>query len=167
MAIRPQQSVRRDLTPKPEPEEEKATSFSAILDQQVEDAERPKPLPVGTYLCVVTGLPRFDKSSRAQTDFAEFTLQPTEVYDDVDKDELEAMGGLENRTLRITFWLTEDAKWRLRKFLEDCGIDVSGKSFHEAIEEAPGQQVIANVTHDPAKDGSGHYAVVKSTAAVK
>jgi len=158
--------LRREEPKKVEPVEE-VTSFSSILDQQVEAAERPKPLPIGSYICTVAGLPRYDKSTQQQTEYAEFTLQPLEAGDDVDKDELEAMGGLENRTLRVTYWLTEDAKWRLRKFIEDCGVEIIGKSFAEAIEELPGQQVVAFVTHGAAKDGSAFYANVKSTAKVQ
>jgi|SRR5215831_6855631 len=170
MAIKPT-IVRRDLNKKPEPQQEpeqeqESLSFSSILDQQVEDAERPKPIPTGSYICLVAGLPRYDKSTQQQTEYAEFTLQPLEPYKDVDTEELEKMGGLENRTLRYTLWLTEDSKYRLRKFIEDCGITIKGKSFAEAIEELPGQQVIANVVHGAAKDGSAFYANVKSTAKV-
>jgi hypothetical protein len=166
---RPTTPVRRVLRE----DEDRSTSFSSILDQQVEDAERPKPLPAGSYICVIPALPRFDKSSKKQTDFVEFALQPLDVLTDkdgktdVDVDALEAMGGLENRTLRATFYITEEAKWRLRKFLEDLGLDVKGKSFHECISESPGCQVVAHVIHEPSADGQSFYATVKSTAAAQ
>ena len=69
-------------------------NFSNILDKPATDVERPRPLPVGTYLTVIQGLPRYDKSSKKQTDFVEFTHQIVSALDDVDPDELAAAGGL-------------------------------------------------------------------------
>jgi hypothetical protein len=70
---------------------------AAPLGRGASDTEHPKPLPVGTYLCVVQGLPRQDRSSRAQTEFLEFTLRPIRASRDVDADALTAIGGFQNR----------------------------------------------------------------------
>jgi hypothetical protein len=129
-------------------------NFSSILDKQASDIERPKPLPIGTYSCQVKGLPRFDKSSKKQTEFVEFTLSPFGVLDDVDPEALEEMGGFNGKTIKATFYITEDAAWRLKDFLVACGIDAEGKSLNEMINEAPGQSVNVYLVHEPAQDGS-------------
>ncbi len=77
-------------------------NFGALLDKPASDVERPKPLPQGSYHCIVKGLPRFDKSSKKFTEFVEFTLQPTSAGEDVDEEDLEAMGGIANKTIRAT-----------------------------------------------------------------
>jgi len=141
-------------------------NFGAILDTPSSEVERPKPLPVGSYVCVVKGLPRFDKSSKKQTEFVEFTLQPLTAGDDVDQDALEEMGGFANRTMRATFYITEDAIWRLKKFLaEDLEIDGEDRTLRQMIDDAPGKQVLVNIKHRASDDG-GIFAEIASTAPV-
>lgn len=141
-------------------------NFGSILDKQSTDIERPKPLPVGAYICVVKGLPRFDKSSKKQTEFVEFLLQPLATQDDVDQDDLAEMGGFTNKTIRATYYLTEDAIWRLKKFLVDLGIDEEDKSLRQMISEAPGRQIIVGLRHEASDDGESVFAKLSSTAAV-
>jgi len=141
-------------------------NFGAILDTPSSEVERPKPLPVGSYVCVVKGLPRFDKSSKKQTEFVEFTLQPLTAGDDVDQDALEEMGGFSSRTMRATFYITEDAIWRLKKFLaEDLEIDGEDRTLRQMIDDAPGKQVLVNIKHRASDDG-GIFAEIASTAPV-
>src|SRR6266545_6388685 len=100
-------------------------SFSEILDKPAKEIERPKPLPVGTYLTVVKGLPRFDKTSKKNTDFVEFTHQVLQVGDDVDEEAIIAYltkgdgtkSKLSEAVIKNTYYLTPNAAWRLRKFL--------------------------------------------------
>lgn len=150
-----------------------APNFGALLDRPSSEIERPKPLPVGTYVCVVQGLPRQDKSSKKGTEFVEFTLKPIEASEDVDTDDLTAMGGLENRTLRCTYYITEDALWRLKKFLHDDlqieeeDEDGENKSLRQMVSEAPNRQVLAHVKHQASDDGTTTYAQVDMTAPVE
>jgi hypothetical protein len=139
-------------------------SFSDILDQETSATERPKPLPVGTYTCTVQGLPRYDKSSKKQTPFVEFTLVPNGTLDDVDQDALEAMGGFHGKTIRATFYLTEDAKWRLMDFLANCGIE-DGK-YRDCIDQTPGCSIGAVIRHRPAEDGTSVFAELAKTVAL-
>lgn len=145
----------------------KSTNFSDILDQPISEAEKPKPLPVGSYVCAVQTPPRMDASSQKGTKFVEFTLKVLKPSDDVDTDELKAQGGIGARTLRTTYYLTDGAKWRLRKFIEDCGVDFDeDATFSEGIASLSGAQVIAIVEHTPSKDGSQLFANVKDTMPV-
>ncbi|HOA52104.1 MAG TPA: hypothetical protein PKI05_07590, partial [Thermogutta sp.] len=87
-------------------------NFASILDESPTEIDRPKPIPTGTYLCRVQGSPVYDKSSKKGTPFVQFTLKPISAEDDVDEEDLAEMGGLDNKTLRLTFYLTEDAVYR-------------------------------------------------------
>lgn len=139
-------------------------NFSSILDEQPTEVDRPKPLPAGTYLCVVAGAPEYGKSSKKGTDFAQFTLKPMSAEDDVDEDELDEAGGLENKTLRTTFYLTEDAVYRLDEFHEHCGIDISKpQSRKTRNDEVINAHVRAVVKHRSSEDGSRIFAEVART----
>ena len=150
-------------------------SFSSILDMPASEAQRPPTLPRGSYVVMVTAY-REDKSSQAQTPFTEFTLkviEPLEKEDpktkemvpQVDEDELEEFGDVRDSIINVRFWHTEKAIYRLREFLEHCGVDLGGKkSFTQAIPEAVNATIIANITHRPLQTGEGVRAEVRSTA---
>lgn len=141
--------------------------FASILNKPLDDIAPPKPFPAGSYLCIVKGLPRFDKSTKKQTDFVEFTLQPIQALDDVDEEELEAFGGLTDKTLRTVYYLTENSIYRLKDFIIHCGVDASGKTPAQAINEIPGSHVIAHVKHRNSEDGERIFAEVSSTASAE
>lgn len=153
-----------------------APNFSSILDKPATEIERPKPLPVGTYLCIIKGLPRYDKSSKKQTDFVEFTAVPHQAEPDVDKDELTAVlttiDGtvlpLNSKEIKLTYYITEDAAWRLKKFLEDLGFDMADESvtMRQACEQSAGQQVYVSIKHQASQDGKGVFANAGDTAKV-
>ena len=147
-------------------------NFSSVLDKPATAIARPKPLPIGPYLAVVEGLPRYDKSSKKQTDFVEFSLRITAAADDVDPDELAEIGlTLKDgtpRTMKNTYYLTEDAAWRLKKFLEDLGFDFEGDlTMREACESASNREVYITVKHEPSMDGQSIFAKIGDTASVE
>jgi hypothetical protein len=143
-------------------------NFGSILDQPSEAIEKPKPLPVGTYICSVKGLPKMDVSAKKKTEFVEFQLQILGAHDDVDQEALaEALRGkaLSEKTIRATYYLTEDAVWRLKDFLDHCGVeDGAGVSLRQRISATPGAQVNASIRHRPSEDGTTIYAELGSTA---
>lgn len=142
--------------------------FASVLDMPASDIERPKPLPVGSYVCVVQGQPRIDKSAKKQTEFVEYTLKLLEALDDVDADGLEAVGGIKDKITKVTFYLTENSVYRLKEFLEHCGVDMEEEgSLRQYIAEAPGKQVVAHIIHEASQDGDAVYARVKNTTAVE
>lgn len=139
-------------------------NFASILDEAPTEVTRPKPLPQGTYLCVVQGQPRYDKSSKKQTPFVEFTLRPTAAYDDVDEAELEACGGFDGKTIRATYYLTEDAVFRLDEFHEHCGVDLNdGASRRQRNDDVVNAQVAANIRHRSSEDGTQIFAELART----
>lgn len=146
-------------------------NFSSILDKPFDaEANRPIPIPQGSYVCIVDGIPKFDKTKSSDpTDVVEFYLKPVSPMPDVDQAALqEALKGtsLSDVKLRTSFYLTEKAVYRLDEFLENLGLDKGSVSRKEGVSMAPGRQVIAVVTHASSKDGKAVYANVNSTARV-
>lgn len=142
--------------------------FASVLDMPASDIERPKPLPVGSYVCVVQGQPKIDKSSKKQTEYVEYTLKLLEALNDVDTDALDAVGGIQEKFTKVTFYLTENSVYRLKEFLEHCGVDMEEEgSLRQYIAEAPGKQVVAHIIHEASQDGDAVYARVKNTTAVE
>lgn len=141
-------------------------NFAEILDKPATEIERPKPLPTGTYTWLVRGLPRYDKSSKKGTPFAEFVLECLGPYYDVDEAALEEAGGYAGKTLRTTYYLTEEAAYRAKDFAVDCGVDIEGLTLGQMLEACNGCQVVADVRHQASEDGERIFAQIGKTAAV-
>jgi hypothetical protein len=77
-----------------------------------------------------------------------------------------AAGGAERLSkmkLGLDFYLTEDAMWRLREFLEDSlRIDCTTRSFKEAIPYAVNQQITFVMDVAVSDDGKASYNQIKS-----
>lgn len=150
----------------------KAPSFSSILDEPASEARRPPTIPRGYYICVVQGH-RIDRSSLKQTEFVEYTLKVLSVWEkdgipQADEDELADFGEVKDQLIRVTFYLTDKSKYRLREFLEHCGVEIEpGASFSQLIPEATNCQVIAHVVHEPWQSGEGVNARVRGTAPIE
>lgn len=141
-----------------------APNFASILDKPMNTIERPRPLPPGTYLCVVAGQPVFGESKEKKTPYAEFTYNVVQPQDDVDADALEAYGDVKGKTVRDTYYLTENSLYRIKDMLTNCGIDVDGMKLSAAISESPNCQLLVSIKHVPSQDGTTVYANVAGTA---
>lgn len=143
------------------------TQFSSTLDEEPTEVVRPKPLPTGSYVFVV-GPPRYDKSTKKGTEFTEFTLRAIAALDDVDQEDLNEMGGFDGKTVRATFYHTDDAIYRLDEFHEHCGIDLTQKASRRVRnDECVNAQVIGVIRHKASQDGSAIYAELARTAPVE
>lgn len=146
--------------------------FADILDKPATEIDRPKPLPVGTYLWTIQGMPRYDKSKEKQTPFYEFTVKCSGAADDVDEEALNEWATRANGekrklteyTTKLTFYITEDSLYRLQEFLSHCGLDGEGKSTRQLIDETPNAQFLGVITHSPSRDGTSVYANISRTA---
>lgn len=154
-----------------------APNLSSILDRRPSEIERPKPLPQGTYFTMLVGMPRYDVSSKKQTPFVEFTHKIIQAGEDVDAEALtEALTAagtgevraLQDVTMKNTFYTTENAAWRLKDFLKDCGFDVDddSMSIREMVEQTAGRQVAIFVKHVPSQDGQSVFAQIGHTVAM-
>ena len=140
-------------------------NFAEILSQKVEETERPKPLPPGNYVSTITRH-EFGESSKKQTPYVRFWLRPVSPMEDVDQ---EALGNIKNwdqKELRLDFYLTDDAMFRLRDFLEkSLGLSTAGMSYSEMIQATTGMSCLAQIQHEI--NGDNIYATISSTASTQ
>ncbi len=141
--------------------------FESILDMPSSEVERPKPLPVGSYVGVVQGQPRMDKSSKKGTEFVEFTIKLLQALDDVNSDKLEEMGGIGDKSVKATYYLTENSVWRLKDFLDHCEAGDNDMTLGQRVSETPGKSITVKIRHELTQDGSYTVARVGDTAPVK
>jgi len=141
-------------------------SFEALLNTQVEDAERPPPMPEGTWTFQIK-THRHMNSSRKGTPGVEFEVTPTGWDDDVDADEVAAYTekvDLKEKKIAgndTTFWITKDALPMLRDFLEKMGLDTNSRTFKQCLPDTTGCQVKGLVRHNPGDDGNTYANIVR------
>lgn len=146
-------------------------NYASLLDKPASLDDRPKTQPQGSYLCLVKGLPAYDKSSQKQTDYVEFTFQVLQAGPDVDEDDLTAwltkadgtVTALTDKTFKNRFYLTDNSIFMLNDFLDHCGTD-DVKIRRERIDETPNAEVVVYIRHEGRKDGQGIQAKVGKTA---
>lgn len=143
-----------------------ATNFTDILSKSADAIEKPKPLPVGTYICMIDGPAEFVEVGQNETPAANLKLRPLAADVDVDQGLLAEQGGIGERRIRHTLYLSEDALWRAKEFFENCGIPAEGKTLKELFAALPNQQIKVVIKHQPSKDGTEMYANVARTLAV-
>lgn len=145
-----------------------APSFESILDTPANEIERPKPLPTGTYDCIVKGLYEEGVSSQKKTPFVKFTYAIQSAGEDVDEAELEEIGGLADKTIKDTYYTTPDAMFRLTDALANMGLDVEaeGVTVRQLLSETPNCSIRILIGHRASEDGTQIFAEVKRTMAV-
>lgn len=142
-------------------------NIASILDRPGSEIVRIPPLPTGTYRTIIQGLPRYDKTTKKQTDFVEFKHLVIEAMDDVDIEELEAAGGITGKVIENVYYLTEKSALRLKLFLEDCGFnfETDDVTLREAAENTGNCEVFIKIKHEASNDGTGVFARIEGTAA--
>lgn len=143
---------------------ESDVNFEALLSQNTDEVEKPKPLPAGTYQMAVKEH-AFDTSSKKGTPYVRFQLTPVAPGEDVDQELLAQVNNWNQRSMKVDFYLTQDAVWRLKDFLEACGINTSGRTFAELIPETAGAFVSAFVKHEIS--GEDTYANIDRVTAAE
>lgn len=123
------------------------TEMMDLLRKPMNEIERPKLLPAGTYYGIIKSH-ELGKSTQKKTPFVRFHVALTGAGEDVDQELLEGIE-LAKKILRRDFFLTEDALFRVKDFLASLGIEVEGRSLGECIPEAIGQSVMLTVRHRP------------------
>lgn len=120
--------------------------FNDILSQKVGSADRPKPLPEGTYFGIVASLPkaRLVKTKEGEKPVITVTFGLQEAGEDVDADELAQAGGLllndgSPKKVSLDFWVDDESRYRLDDFIVSFGIE--DKAYDEAFEELVDKEV--------------------------
>lgn len=126
-------------------------NFSELLNVQVDSVERPKSFPVGNYEAIIAGH-EMGKSSQKETPYVRFNVKLIGPTEDVDDDLFEAAGGMEalreRKPVPLTFYLTRDALYRLREFLENgLELSCSGKNFDEVIPDSTNVSLLVHISH--------------------
>lgn len=126
--------------------------FNAILDTSFDSIEKPKPLPVGTYNFVVVD---FGTGTTPQkgTPFIELQCRPLSPGADVDVTQLD-MASLPKKKLRLTFWMSDDARFRFKDFLEARGISTAGQSIKSVLPALKGLTFTGYVTQGMSDKGN-------------
>lgn len=130
-----------------------APNFSHLLNKPADAIKKKKPLPAGTYHGIIMGH-RFDESREKKTPFVEFEIRLQAAGDDISQDDLAAaLEGrqLQQETRRQSFYLTDDAMWRLKEFMESCNIASSGRNLNEMLPETTAKPVLVNLTMTPGR----------------
>ena len=152
-------SIKEKLTVHPTWYSKRLSQIKGVTEETTTGVHRLIQMPQGTYLCVVQGSPVYDKSTKKGTPYVEFTLRPIAAGEDIDETELDVSGGFDNKILRATFYLTEDAIYRLDEFHSHCGIDLDdGESRRARNDAIMNAQVRVFVKHETSTDGTRIYA---------
>ena len=136
---------------------DQTTKFEDLLDLPPSDDDAPKLIPIGSYLVIVKGLPESGVSSQKNTPFRRFTYQIADIGADVEESAIEACGGREKiigKTVKDTYYITEDSIFRLNAMLENCLGEVTGMSRRELIDNTPNCELGIYVRHRAAGDRS-------------
>lgn len=137
-------------------------NFEALLNTQADEIEPPKPMPAGSYTFNIT---RHDLTEVGEknTPVCDFYCKPVAAGDDVDQDELP--DNWREKEMRLRFFLTEAAMFRLKDFLkEDLELETAGRAIGELIPEGINQQFLGQVEHSRSRDGKSTFANINDTA---
>lgn len=141
-----------------------APNFESILDTPTANVERPKPIPVGTYDAIVRGLYEEGVSKEKKTPYVQFAFAIMAANEDVDADELEAIGGIADKVLKnnsTKFYTTPDSLWRLNEAMEAMGVDLEEKTVRQALAETPNSSCKILIVHEASQDGESMFATLK------
>jgi hypothetical protein len=126
--------------------------FNEILDLRSKDVKKLAALPPGTYLATVVGLPTYEAVGAKQTPAAKFLMTGFIPQDCVDREKLAECGDVVRRELTLTMFLTGPSLWRLKKLLDDLGIEEGNRTFKQRIDDVPNRQCLVHVKNTMPKD---------------
>jgi hypothetical protein len=143
-------------------------NFDDLLDVNMDDVKELPLMPRGTYSSVVMNR-EFVTSSKKGTPGVQFTFSKFSPADDVSPEEWEEAQllykeqdkNIEDRELKYTFWLSKPALPMLKQFIENCGLDVTGRQLRDVIEEAIGSEVGSYVTQEISDNGRTFNTIQK------
>ena len=144
--------------------------FNAILAKKASDVKPPPLMPVGTYVVVATGQPQTGESSAKKTPWIGWDAKFVSPMDDVDREQLAEIGGLEGKSLKagkqggLTFYITEASEFMFVQFMEEtCLIEKGDKSLMEMASEVSGKQFLVVMKHEETTRPGVYRSVIDST----
>ena len=133
--------------------------FTSLLSTDLGTVEKPKALPPGQYEGTIKEY-KLDKSREKQTPFVRFTFNNISPGADMDPALLVGVD-FSKKSLNRDYYLTTDALWRIKDFLQSLGHNVSGKTIGEILPLTSGALVLIDVTQRNSPDGKEIYNDVK------
>ena len=141
-------------------------NFDDILNTQLDEVEKPKPIPVGTYTVRISAeAPKLEAVGEKQSPKLTIEAIPLIAGEDVDTELLALVPQWNERKLRLDFFLTPDSQWRFKEFAQHCGINTDGRTLRDIIPELANAQVNVKVKHRTFKDNI--FAEAESYAPVE
>lgn len=149
-----------------------AVDFGALLEENLDNTEKPKPVPIGTYKAIVHQYESTESKKGDKGAFIFMLKLQSPFEDTVDPDELGEYGdiGELQPVMRWFVWQGKDDRSRtypFKKFLSEVlSVTTQGRTLGEAIAEAPGQELLATVKHMTSERDGEIIAVIDSVASV-
>jgi hypothetical protein len=146
-------------------------SFEEILNRPSTEIKPPEAYPVGTYHCLVEGLPVRGKSSQKETPYLRFKFKILSPMQDVNGAAAAAQQVV-GKFITNDYYITDAAAFMLSDNLLKDSLGIDGgtpenpKALHEMIAESPGKQLLVKLKHDASQDGKRVFHRVDSTAHV-
>ncbi len=149
-------------------------NYADILKRGMDEIPDPKTLPTGTWLLKLLGAPKFiPPREEGKSGQVLFVLQPVEPGDDVDADEIEALGSnydVAGNRIFYKPWVETSADWAaIRRLLVKFGADPKA-SYEDAFKEVKGQTIFADLGYRTYTNNSGEVVeenTVSNFAAVE
>lgn len=141
-------------------------NFANILQNAtLGEIEKPKPLPVGSYVALIKQVEYGETTGEKKTPFARVNMEIVSPLSDVNEADLEEFGSVTGKKFKTDFYLTEDALFRLQDFvLEHVGLDMRGMNLDQALPQIVNNQVGIKIKHEVSKrDNTTIFAVVDAT----
>lgn len=119
-----------------------AVDFSKLLSKPLDDVKKPPALPAGTYYGFIKKY-EFGDNNTNKTPYARFEIHLTEPGEGFDPADLELIRATDitKKAYRKDFFLTDEADWRLKAFIDSCGVQTAGRTFAETVPELLNMQV--------------------------
>jgi hypothetical protein len=118
--------------------------FRNLLNVKLDDIAPPKALPAGTYHGIIQKFEVGD-NNKNKTPYVRIHVSFTQPGADIIPEDLEGIDLTQKRMSR-DFFLTPDARYRLKELIASCGIMTEGRAFDETLPELQNQPVLIEIS---------------------
>lgn len=135
------------------------SDYADIADLSWDNIQEPKVLPIGTYLLKLSNAVFQPSKDVDKSPTVMFVHKAKEAMDDVNTDELEALGAdydISENKIFTRIFIEDGSSWdQVRKLLAKHGVEVSGNVV-ESLKKAKGSEVLGYLNQQTftRKDGS-------------
>lgn len=125
------------------------TDLRSLLQTNFDDVKAPVPLPAGSYRGIIVKYDFGQTKGENQTPFIQYTIQLLSACDDVDPNDLDDNIDWSRKQIRKSFYLTHEALYRFKEFVQKLGIDPTGRTPDSVVADTLNKQVLCAVTQKP------------------